>query len=651
MIDKTIGQNIFEKSPIHFLIIALMAVFVLWFFNIYYIDGNLAMGGFSPIHYAYLKVLPENFATNFPSGVEQYDKSLPMHIYPFLLQWFHIPPIWTLKGFIFLEYFSVLVLSHFLVKLVLGEKNHYVSLIFFLLVCSSSALNVNLGNFGHPFFVGQFYNLVDVFRLIGIALFLRNRLGLSFIFLCIGVTIHATQGAFAIFFCLFSLFLSTGTSLVGVSCIKKESKSLLQQSILFAFGCLVFLFLWYMGVIKGTAPLTTMDPTLWTTLAKLGNYHWFAGDMGYFTSHSYRHFIPFLAFLLLFIQYFPQSPSSSDYRVFFGCIGILLLTTLGIVCSAVLSIPFLIKLCPQRSMDLVLFFGLVYVIKGLWEDCQNKRLGTATLGLTILISPFYPSIAPFLIVPIALFTFLNRERTIYSASPVKKWLSLSLLAFLSLMLLVNFFFLDVRFSHSRLDGWPLIGKILVMSGLVIYVTSAVKRSLLGSNVMALVIGSSLVFQVIHLPNHQTIERNQDYLNTQLWAKDHTSPQSLFMVDPTIYYGWRDFSQRSSFGNLREWMHVSWLYSSDRNVYEEGKRRFDLLGLDINNYLGYRPPLKGFDKLTQDVNTVLYEKEESWYQTLHQEYAINYLVLEKKHIKKTYKFDTVYQNNHFIIFKL
>ena len=67
---------------------------------------------------------------------------------------------------------------------------------------------------------------------------------------------------------------------------------------------------------------------------------------------------------------------------------------------------------------------------------------------------------------------------------------------------------------------------------------------------------------------------------QLWAKNNTANDALFMPDPTHYYGWRDFSERSSFGNLRDWGYSSFAYNSDYEIYLEGKKRLAEFGFDI-----------------------------------------------------------------------
>jgi hypothetical protein len=142
-----------------------------------------------------------------------------------------------------------------------------------------------------------------------------------------------------------------------------------------------------------------------------------------------------------------------------------------------------------------------------------------------------------------------------------------------------------------------------------------------------------------------------YLNAQLWAKENTVPAALFMVDPTIYYGWRDFSQRSSFGNLREWLHTSWLYDSKKGNYEEGLRRTSEFGITASDYVHEAPPLNGFSKIHKDIGDRFYSYDADWFRQISKKYLIDYVVMKKENIKDRLPLPVAYENNFFVIYKL
>lgn len=143
----------------------------------------------------------------------------------------------------------------------------------------------------------------------------------------------------------------------------------------------------------------------------------------------------------------------------------------------------------------------------------------------------------------------------------------------------------------------------------------------------------------------------DYLIVQRWARANTPPASLFMVDPTIYYGWRDFSQRSSFGNLREWLHTSWYYDSKRKNYEEGIRRFTEFGVSIEPYFKIRPSNKGFTELSEQVGRSFYRMDGTWLRELSRKYGIDYLVLAKAQVVHAYELQKVFENGSFVVYRL
>jgi hypothetical protein len=146
------------------------------------------------------------------------------------------------------------------------------------------------------------------------------------------------------------------------------------------------------------------------------------------------------------------------------------------------------------------------------------------------------------------------------------------------------------------------------------------------------------------------ELASDYLAVQRWAGANAAPDSLFMVDPTIYYGWRDFSQRSSFGNLREWLHTGWLYDSQAAVYGEGLKRFGEFGIDIEPYKRMRPSIDGYHRLSDDLRQVFYLKDPGWFEDLSRRYGIEYFVLQKKYIKRDLPFDEVFENASFVVYR-
>jgi len=126
-----------------------------------------------------------------------------------------------------------------------------------------------------------------------------------------------------------------------------------------------------------------------------------------------------------------------------------------------------------------------------------------------------------------------------------------------------------------------------------------------------------------------------------------------MVDPTIYYGWRDFSSRSSFGNLREWLHTSWLYDSNKSNYLEGMKRFHLLEINLDPYIEdrYINEHWSHNKLSNDVREKFYNFDSEWFLKIAKNFEIDYVVFVKSRIQRDYQFKLVYSNDSFCIYKI
>lgn len=137
-----------------------------------------------------------------------------------------------------------------------------------------------------------------------------------------------------------------------------------------------------------------------------------------------------------------------------------------------------------------------------------------------------------------------------------------------------------------------------------------------------------------------------YLDVQLWAKSNTANDALFMPDPTHYYGWRDFSERSSFGNLREWGYSSSAYNSDSELYFEGEKRLAEFGFDImeENRETLIKSYKNFRK-------TFYGMKAERLNDLSSKYKIDYVIMNKKYHKNKFgELDVAYENKYYIVYK-
>ena len=122
-----------------------------------------------------------------------------------------------------------------------------------------------------------------------------------------------------------------------------------------------------------------------------------------------------------------------------------------------------------------------------------------------------------------------------------------------------------------------------------------------------------------------------------------------MVDPTIYYGWRDYSQRSSFGDLRSWL-FNWANSNDIRTYKEGIKRFNEFSIPLDPYIE-APSIEKFARLSQAVQDKYYHIGDDWRMELSKRYGINHFVLIKSKMNAGSRLNVSYENKHFAVLSI
>lgn len=140
----------------------------------------------------------------------------------------------------------------------------------------------------------------------------------------------------------------------------------------------------------------------------------------------------------------------------------------------------------------------------------------------------------------------------------------------------------------------------------------------------------------------------DFFQAQKWAKENSPPTAIFLVDPSIYYGWRDFSERSSFGNLREWGYSSFAYNLNNHAYEEGIKRMQSIGIQVYKGITYENLLL----TNMDISMTFYNLNENKLIDICRSYNLQFIVVNNKKFSiNTSKLLNMYANKSFSIFKV
>jgi len=320
---------------------------------------------------------------------------------------------------------------------------------------------------------------------------------------------------------------------------------------------------------------------------------------------------------------------------------------------------------------------MIYVVNGLWTELESGSLWRKIAASVLLISPFsfipgaFP-LVPSLFLSAAVFPALLTDR----ARGIR---DLSVAGFYAgiVILLISYVVFRIE-NYAYIPSYILTGVSIGYSSLRQYIGdyAATVRSipillifhlgiLLILVLMSLdkllsrrifVTGFLVVFALTAIGWLHYFRSDKDYLalarsykQVQMWAKEHTNGSDLFMVDPTIYYGWRDYSQRSSFGDLRSWL-FNWANSNNAQTYQEGLKRFREFSIPLNPYLE-TPRIEKFANLSQAIQTRYYDAGDDWRMELSRRYGVHYFVLMKSKMKEGSDLTVSYENRHFAVLSI
>ena len=536
-------------SRIYLMAAVLLLCVSWWLLLLPDMEWTIALNGFSPIDWVAHLNSPTTFRLDFPNGTMNYDKSSFMHLYPLASSWFGISPELLIKWVVLLEIIFLVSSAVIFSRALTPSASPFVACVFALLLVSGRT-NMDLSNFGRPTFWGLYYNAADGLRLLGIAQFLRGRILTSAILLAVGLTIHPVMALTA---CVF---------LAG--CVAARPNAVPPRRL--ALAVVVFLCIaggWWLWKIAGvTLSSGTLDPKTWIRIVRAFTYHLFPFDYGFLTVyHDYR-LLPLVCLSALAAGYLPLLEKDRQRRkaIVLGIALLAVTAVVGVLISVYLPQPALIKLALQRASDMILIVALAIAVAGLvGQVMASQYLWERALAMAVLMSPF--TIKPgFAALPVMLMLASCARDTVHAGPGVWRVrgpyvFGLLVAALAALYAATNV--LEAKHLPGYLGNLRFWAFAFVAAGILFLFRSLAPSRHGDTSTQVLVVLAALLFfgysQWKAVPGDEERRLGKDYLETQRWAKGHTPKAALFLVDPTIYYGWRDFSARSSFGNVREWL--------------------------------------------------------------------------------------------------
>jgi hypothetical protein len=663
------------------------------------IELEIAYKGYGPHDYVARKINPENFQKDFYSGTLIYDYSLPMRVFYYIAKLFKLHPTLILYPFAFLQILLFALSVAFVSQMLFGNK--LIALVSVIIVFCTPMAGLNLSRFGYGFGLFKpylYYNYANAFRFFAFGFFLRNRYIPCFFTLALSIYCHVNMGVFALVF--ISAYLLYQPALLW-------DKSFRNGLILF-----LVLILPQLMFILSTAVINseTVDVAQWVKATRIFSFHWYPITMKLFTYKAQNEFFPILmlcCFFFVFLRYHNVN-DEKHMKVIIGCCACLVMSVVGIVFSDIYPIPFLIRMSPQRSTGLITFFVVLYLIYYLYQKALSGNFFTLFLvfySLCIIIAskPGF-AILPFLllflgdindrkvgvikiqekkvvgirrvfygivliVICIAIIVMIRNNAPQSVAQGVVEKIYRSLWGPLKYFDPFRSFDFILRGGRSRVKDMFPSGAIYTAFAFFSVVTSClivfyrknnqglIRRVGYFGVIVVCVCGVWYLEWISSQKGHKGFEeRALAFLDVQLWAERNTSTDALFLPDPSHGYGWRDFSQRSSFGSLREWGYTGSLYRPSSTAYLEGKKRMKEFGIDIDmiSYEDIRKVKSGIygQILGKKIRGAFYGMKPRDFSRLSRKYGIDYLVMNKKYHKKKYRnLKIAYENKHYIVYRL
>ena len=643
-----------SRKPIFVILpLTILITVIAWVHYSAHMDLKSAISGYTPFEWLTIIKNPHILEHGFYAGPTKLSNSLFMHIYLLADKFLGIPANIMTNIVIAIELFFIALAIYIFLKSVFSEDDNWKFFIMFFVVyayfISSNALYSELTRFGGPWIAGLYYNIADSLRILSIAALLRKRYVLASALISASFLTHPIYGIIGCFF-IFSAQLGIAKTLN-----RDDYKKILYGIAIFS----IFAVFWYLFATgNGTTTELKIPQKEWLHWSVISNFHWFPVEYGLLGGHHHERLLGFLSVILLFLYSIACKKHITlvDRQIYYGMVGMFFLVVIGIAISWYKPNPTFIKLSLGRASLLMLEISIFYISYRFINDLFDikKSVLIRSLSLSLLLAPFIlPNAFPLLVVvllvvrPLTFFNNRQQDRVFVITSRV---------FFVSAVISILFLTINNNPNISdlyRYIGNPKVWLIFVFSYLAIHIFRTTKNHLYSYLAMLFLL-SLLSYNWLsgNKKSGNFVDEATAYKNIQDWANKNTNEEALFFVDPSILYGWRAYSQRASFGNLREWTHVTWNYSENYQHYTEGMKRFDEFSIDSHSKR-YAPQegMVQFTILLGDVRSRFYSADTNWFQQLGKKYGIDFVIMQNAYMQQNLDFQKVYENTHFTAYKI
>ena len=586
--------------------VALMAMLLMMALTGVYFSKHLSLIyadiGFSPAHYVYKVAHLENFARDFPSGVENFDKSSVMNLYKYAYSIFGIQPLTLNRIFIFLEVISMSIALCFFSRAAEPNRSYLGQLLLISFFMAGEIRDINIANFGGVLFYGHYYIAADILNLLAVIFLLRGKLILSVVALAFLLTVHPVQGVFL-------------GALLGSIILYHPREYLATKRIIIAGiagACIAvpwiltkYNILSVLGEVAGH-PQGVMSAQTWMTFARFGNYHFFVTDFG--SRFVINALIPYLLYFSLWVAYRRQYYQGNRVvrKLFPATVIIFIISLLGLLIPHVTNSPFLVKISLHRISNLFILVTLPFmvqrfifnILKGSWVEQVSTIL--------LIVGSFLRPIGVVFSLPLIIMSF---GYPFWQNNPM---------------------------LSKRIAWHP--NFVVVMLSTFLPILTFIWLSFVG-------------YWPSYLKKNTIAQRARDYEAAQLWIKSNTAPDALIMPPPNARSAGQGVMVRSSFGTLRDWIHNCCLYNSSKKWFDVGLQRSAEFGVNLQPYINKKGGGGIYRQIdfSKAITDRYHTARPQWYRNLAKKYGIDYMIFLRKDLEAEVPSEMVYANDSYIIF--
>lgn len=630
-----------QFSTFSWLILACGTVVAVAWYSSIHVVLQTALFGFTPTGMMHPTAALPNFAADFPNGEGEMMKSIIGRTYS-LFGGFELPERFSTMAMVSAEAAIMLAGSAWLAQGANPHMPRWAAVAAALFVSAGSIASADFARWFHPYY-GSVYNFAFGIGFAALAATLDKRLVLGGFLIGICAAVHP----------IIALFLGIAMGLAVLANIRAYKIRCIASGFVTAatiFG------IWYMIAYRGTAiTADTIDGELFTTLTRLMSSHWHPIGLDIFGGRAWEVLLPFCALLVVCVSVMalrPVTSSNVDRQLTVAITGLFLISLAGLWLSETSTNPVLIKLALHRASLVILLLAAIISVPRLIVLAVSGPYITAIVAAGLLLLPFWrghglPIMGAMLFGVLVFYGF---------AGPVNRHDRLSVAIAVGAALVVCLVLIAAGHTGAiSFDIVSTLGSIATKSFVGAFALMIAVRFLRVPALAAVSVAIGIAFwapQIDAMRSPDDRAKASSFLQVQKWASANTPPESVFMLDPVQSYAWRQYSQRPSFGTLREWLYSGWIYNTDPDVMKEGLRRAGLLGIGPNDF---KPAPK---QSNGDTYAAMVAKVRGAYATMDSkslahfaaENSISYFVFERDKRVDLSDFNVLFENERFAVVK-